>query len=301
MSKLIITVGLPRSGKTTWAKEFLKKSGNAIRINRDDIRQMLHNGKWSPRNEEMTMKIQKAMVEAGLKAGKVVVVDDTNLGDYHRARWSGIAKEQGATFEVKKMDDVSIQELIHRDKHSDSVRGSDVIVRMALETKFITFENDEIVICDLDGTLCDCEHRRHHVQTTPKNWPGFFEDIDKDSIVESTHTLLKEFVRAGKKILFVSARPENHRKKTETWLKEHNFFLAYDEGQQRNPECIVYYGLLMRPSGDSRADTLVKKNILDKYIDKKWIHVVIDDRPCIVEMWRSEGLTVIDVGDGIEF
>lgn len=42
MNRLIICRGLPASGKTTWAKEWVMKDpGNRVRINLDDIRSML--------------------------------------------------------------------------------------------------------------------------------------------------------------------------------------------------------------------------------------------------------------------
>lgn len=299
--KLIMTVGIPRSGKTTWAKNFLKESGNAIRVNRDDLRQMLHNGKWTPRNEELTMKAQKAIVEQGLKAGKVVIVDDTNLGEYHKQRWSQIAKSCNAAFEIKHMDVLPLSELIRRDHDSDSFRGADVIVRMALESKQLTFEKDEVVLCDLDGTLCDIEHRRHHVQGEKKNWNAFFEDVSKDSMRLDVFAMLSEYAKEGKKIIFVSARPERCRKDTEQWLAERMIFLSHDRSYDQIESLLKYEALLMRPDGDSRQDTIVKKQMLDKYLNKEWIHAVIDDRPCVIRMWREEGLNTIDVGDGEEF
>ena len=45
MLKIIITRGIPGSGKTTWAKDVVKENSNYIRINRDDLRIMLI-GKW---------------------------------------------------------------------------------------------------------------------------------------------------------------------------------------------------------------------------------------------------------------
>ncbi len=38
MSKLIIMQGLPASGKSTRAEEILREDGNAVRINRDQLR-----------------------------------------------------------------------------------------------------------------------------------------------------------------------------------------------------------------------------------------------------------------------
>ena len=29
------------------------------------------------------------------------------------------------------------------------------------------------VICDIDGTVADCSHRLHWIQSKPKNWKAF--------------------------------------------------------------------------------------------------------------------------------
>lgn len=41
MSNVIICVGISGSGKSTWAKEFVKNNHNYLRVNRDDIRRVL--------------------------------------------------------------------------------------------------------------------------------------------------------------------------------------------------------------------------------------------------------------------
>ena len=44
MKKIILTRGIPASGKSTWAKqEVLKDPEHSIRINRDDLRNMSGN------------------------------------------------------------------------------------------------------------------------------------------------------------------------------------------------------------------------------------------------------------------
>lgn len=303
VGKLIITRGLPRSGKTTWAKEFVAKSGNAVRINRDDLRAMLHNGKWSHRNEEVTMAVQKAMVLAALKAGKVVVVDDTNLGDFHKERWANIAKEAGSTFESKTFSESDLTTLIERDTASDSVRGSHVIIRLALENCYVKFEDDSVVLCDIDGTIANLNHRLQYAKGETKDWDAFFSLISEDTLIESTKDLLVNALADGKTIIFVSARPERCRADTEAWLLRNGMYNSnvspnlHVDGVAQMP----YFALLMRPDGDSRDDTVVKQNILDNCLDLKWIHKVIDDRPRVIEMWRKNGLTVVDVGHGVDF
>lgn len=301
MAKLIITSGLPRSGKTTWAKEMVAASGNYVRINRDDLRVMLHNNKWSPRNEEITIATQRAMVRAALAKGKSVIVDDTNLSTNHHESWKQIAKECDATFEVKKFESTNIAQLIARDDFDEvSRRGAHVIVRLALENGFISFPNDSVVVCDLDGTLCDIEHRRHFVRDGNKDWNSFFAGIPDDALRQDVHEMLVKFHKEeGKKIIFVSARPERTRFDTEAWLFMNGYSLSY----RLDPEDdeMRFEALLMRPDSDTRNDTIIKKEILDRYLRKDWIHTVIDDRPSVVQMWRDNGLPVIDVGDGIDF
>ena len=79
MSKLIICRGLPASGKSTWAKQWvLEDPEHRVRINQDDIRLML--GKyWVPKREPLVQHIQEeALIEALLK-GYDIVIDNTNL------------------------------------------------------------------------------------------------------------------------------------------------------------------------------------------------------------------------------
>jgi len=73
---------------------------------------------------------------------------------------------------------------------------------------------------------------------------------------------------------------------TEKWLKKHG---------------ITYQAIYMRRADDKRSDTLVKQEILDRYLPKNKIRAVIDDRPSVIKQWKSNGLIVIDVGDGKEF
>lgn len=301
MSKLIITSGLPRSGKTTWAKEMVAMSGNYVRINRDDLRVMLHNNKWSPRNEEVTISIQRAAAKAALKKGKSVIIDDTNLSTRHHDSWNQLAGECDATFEIQKFDSTNIPLLIARDDFDEeSRRGAHVIVRLALENGFISFPDDSVVVCDLDGTLCDIEHRRHFVRDGNKDWKGFFAGISDDTLRKDVHDMLVNFQKKeGKKIVFVSARPERTRMETETWLFMNGYSLSYRLNDTDDE--MRYDALLMRPDFDTRNDTIIKQEILDKYLRKNWIHTVIDDRPSVVKMWRSNGIEVIDVGDGIDF
>ena len=79
MSKLIICRGLPASGKSTWAKQWvLEDPEHRVRINQDDIWLML--GKyWVPSREKLVQEIQFDAVVEALSKEFDVVIDNTNL------------------------------------------------------------------------------------------------------------------------------------------------------------------------------------------------------------------------------
>jgi hypothetical protein len=55
----------------------------------------------------------------------------------------------------------------------------------------------------------------------------------------------------------------------------------------------------MRKSGDYRKDYEVKKEIYETYIKDKFnVLCVLDDRQSVVDMWRSLGLTCLQVNYG---
>ncbi len=79
--EMIILRGIPGSGKSTWAREFVATCPWYKRICRDDLRQMLDGGKYSPNNEKFICKIRDRLIRECLRDGSSVIVDDTNLKD----------------------------------------------------------------------------------------------------------------------------------------------------------------------------------------------------------------------------
>ena len=77
--KIIVLVGLPGSGKTTFAKEWIKENPeNRIRFNRDDIRNMM--GKyWLPKRESVINDIFVSFMESSMSNGYDIIIDNMNL------------------------------------------------------------------------------------------------------------------------------------------------------------------------------------------------------------------------------
>lgn len=83
MKKLIACVGLPRSGKTSWARE----QGHPI-VNPDAIRLSLTAQPFYPEAEPFVWAIAKCMVRSLFEAGhETVILDATNTTEKRRFEW----------------------------------------------------------------------------------------------------------------------------------------------------------------------------------------------------------------------
>mgnify|MGYP003136180466 CR=1 FL=1 len=152
----------------------------------------------------------------------------------------------------------------------------------------------DIIICDLDGTLCNIDHRLHFVQVAQgerKDWNSFFSGAPNDTINEPVLEVLDRFRFASDEfeIIFCSGRPERCRADTVEWLKK-NYFI-----ERRGH---LHYKLYMRKDGDYRRDDIVKEEILNEHIDRNRVLFVLDDRDQVVDMWRRNGLTCFQVAEG---
>ena len=52
--EILILIGIPASGKSTWSKEYVRKNPNWVRVSRDDFRDMLKSAQvCEPKIEEL--------------------------------------------------------------------------------------------------------------------------------------------------------------------------------------------------------------------------------------------------------
>lgn len=294
-----MTVGLPASGKSTFVKELLKKENRWKRVSRDDIRLMIDNVAFDPRNEGFVTKVEDAIVIEALRSKHDVVIDATHLNPQARHRWVKFAKQWGDIRLRSKNFDVPLAECIERDKGRAASVGGDVIKRMfdryvkksgfpteideyfphpAFDGESQNTDLPRAIICDLDGTLAD------------NSWRDVYDasDCTRDPVIGHVHDIVNFHLLDGTTVFFITGRESKFRDKTIEFLEAAGFDFESDE-----------IALYMRGENDRRRDTIVKKEIYNEHIkDKYFVKFAMDDRPSVCRMWRYEvGIPVLQVAD----
>ena len=291
MSKIILTRGLPASGKSTWAKEFARVNPNVVRVSRDDLRSQLYPGAdYRDIDEDLITEVETATARAALRNGKMVIVDAMHLQQRYVNRWQRL----GYPVEIVEFH-TTLEALLYRnDERVDRVPASVIIDNYRKYTnkdgslRKVSLKPEEFVIdykyvpdstkptaviVDIDGTLAHNDgHRSFYdyskVLSDKPVWPV----IDAANGLNTIHHTV-----------VVSGRKAECREDTEAWLLVHG--IQYDK-------------LYMRADGDDRADTIVKMEILrDKIAPEFDVIAAIDDRPSVCEMWRKVGIPTFQVGD----
>ena len=281
MKRVILTKGLPGSGKTHYAKERLREApGKYKRINKDDLRAMLDDGKWSKHNEQYIIAARDALILAALQAGYSIIVDDTNLSAKHEAHIRELVKSQ-AVVEIEDFTDVPLDVCIERDRKRANYVGEQVIRRMYrdfLAPKRPIIEHNSLlhnaILSDLDGTLALLNGRN----------PYDASECEKDIVNKPVADIIARYSQAGITIILLSGRSEIHRPQTLQWLAKNG---------------IEYDALFMRDEGDNRKDAIIKRELYEGYIQRDYnVLFVLDDRQQVVDLWRSIGLTCLQVDYG---
>lgn len=282
MDKIIyLTKGLPGSGKSTWAKEFIDKSnGQVINICKDDLRSMLHNKHHSKHREHYIQKIRDLITVDAVESGYSVIWSDTNLHPVHEQRARELAESLNIKVKIVDFTHVDIETCIKWDlKRFDSV--GEKVIRDSYR-KYLKKDEEKLVqnkdlpralICDLDGTLANILHRNPYDASTCEN----------DDLNEAVGNVVKFYFEHGYKIFLVSGRKDEYREQTLRWLQKHD---------------IKFTDLLMRKTKDMRKDSIIKKEIFEEFIkDKYYVEFILDDRPQVIRMWREIGLIVFQLDD----
>ena len=287
--KAIITVGVSASGKSTWAAEKVNEAGSKwFIVCRDNLRWSVSgvtgwkDYKFNKKTEKEVTELQEAHIKSLAKDKCNIIIADTNLNPSTRNHLIALCTSLGYEVEIKEFP-ITLEEAWKRDQFRGVFSvGRDVIYKQGqqwLEYKGEGYKPNvtkpKTVIFDIDGTLAHMAGNR-----------GAFEwdKVGIDSVDTHVKRMLKAYVCDGYKIIIVSGRDSSCRSQTEDWLYENR---------------IYYDALLMRPKGDMRKDTIIKREIFDNYIRNEYnVEVVFDDRPSVVRTWYDIGIPkVIAVGN----
>jgi len=136
--------------------------------------------------------------------------------------------------------------------------------------------NKQTIICDIDSTLANINHRLHIIQADEHNWDEFQspENIMKDTVNDWCLQILKKFGPTHN-IVLLTARQDNTAVSTLAWLKLHN---------------IPFHALLMRESLDHRPSAVVKKDLYKEHLSHLDILFVLDDHGGVIKMFRGLGI-----------
>jgi len=126
---VIILVGIPGSGKSTWAKQQIIEHPNTIRVNRDDFRLMLKNNQVVDyKVEKLINKLQRVTIIEGLKNGFNVIVDNTNLKAKYIDEIFDYSRKY-ANITILSVE-TPLEECIKRDSEREKPVGEEIIKKM---------------------------------------------------------------------------------------------------------------------------------------------------------------------------
>lgn len=270
---LYLIPGLPGSGKTTHAKQMQSIDPDLVRVNKDDLRSMLHNSVYSQENERLVRSMSLGLIRQAWGGGNDVVVDDAGLMDpSKREVYEQIAADWGA--EVIVIQDcmaITVEECIERDNRRANGVGETVIRQFAhLYLPKVVRERrpelEDCIVMDVDGCLA-----RKHPERSVYDFIAAIND--------TSHPLCPEIVRSARyPVVVLTGRYEEARESLVQWLSSQSLY----------PEFIV-----MRPDGDYSKAAVFKKAALENILDEYNIVVVVDDDATVIAAAQQLGLQTL--------
>ncbi len=293
-NKILILIGVPASGKSTWALNYVRSNDNYIRVSRDDFRYMLKNsGVCEPKIESMVTDLVNESITQALVRKMNVLLDNTNLKETHiREVIENFKHSADIDFRVF---DISFDKAVERDSNRDKSVGKLVLTRMYKDYKILMDSFDfqptrridrtplvpnftsikkDAVIFDIDGTIAIMGRRG------PFDWSKVYKDELNEIVSEHI-----EFHRSkGREIILVTGRDEVCRELTQDWLE------LYE---------VNYDSLYMRAKNDHRKDTIVKREIYKNELEPNYnVLCAYDDRLSVLSMWFEEKLFTFNINQG---
>ena len=187
--KLILLVGIPGSGKTTYAEDYIEQNADTIHLSSDTIRKELYGDESIQGNPaDVFSLMQKRAIEA-LNNGQNVIYDATNITRKDRASIIGICPKFARI--VAHVIWAPIEVCIERDVARDRTVGKEVIDRMLKRFQAVYFDEgiDEIEIIRPDkfnpnkyydsiiSAMCVPHDNPHHTLSIYDHCQEAYEEI----------------------------------------------------------------------------------------------------------------------------
>jgi predicted kinase len=132
---VVLAVGLPGSGKSSWFKRH-----NVTPLSSDVLRSMLFDDPAEQRFQDLVFSNLRSMLKARLIARRPTnYVDATNLTPHERQNWIKLAKDFGYEAHAVFFD-VPLEVCIERHNRRDRIVPEDVMRKMSAKLKAPTFD-----------------------------------------------------------------------------------------------------------------------------------------------------------------
>ena len=296
--KLILTRGIQGSGKTTWARQWIAEDPkNRVRINNDDIRNMLGNY-WVVEREPLVSEMKQYLTQAAMDRGYDIVIDNMNLNPKEVKFWEKVVElnnedPDGYKYEIEFKDFfIPLEECIRRDAMRPNPIGEKVIretwkrYKHFIQTSEVEKYVDNLrkytgkpkcIVIDMDSTMC--------FNTTKRPWfgegaaEGMINDVPNTGMCDIVRQLQEQYL-----VVVATGRDTTQAEVTKEWLSRQG--INVDE---------FYF----RTNKDFRKGVVVKKEQIEAILEKYDIVAIFDDCEPIVDMYREMGLTVLQPNKGL--
>ena len=146
MKELIITIGIPGSGKSTWAKEDAKSKSNVLWLNADSIRKELYGDESIQGNGQIVFEVLYDKLRRGLLNNKIetIYVDNTSTTLKARKAIYDIVEKTNPDTLIKIKEFNNFELAKERNKNRERVVPDEVMDRMIKQ--FTPFDSNETTL-----------------------------------------------------------------------------------------------------------------------------------------------------------
>lgn len=264
---------------------------------------------WVPKREDLVSNTKRNIAYNAIQCGYDIVVDNMNLNNREVNFWKEIINLHNTAikdpdliqpawvqweYEIEFKDFfIPLEECIRRDAARPNPIGEKVIrdtwrkykhfIQTSEVEKYVNNlvkpdpEKPYCVVVDMDSTLC--------FNTTKRPWfgegaaEGMKNDVENYGVCETVWALAQEYP-----VVVATGRDTSQAEVTKEWLEKHRI----------SPT--EYY---FRTEGDYRKGVEVKREQIDKIMEKYNVLVIFEDCEPIVQMYRDMGLTVLQPNKGL--